>query len=173
MFMVFILTGKTAFLILRKRACLLYAAVPAGEPLEAHESWSASCAEPASCFAVVFRLRLAVSCPAWVAVARQQGFVLAGCHEQVTSSSDLSLSFLDLVLFRLSRRAENGKNAGKNNEGDSKVLLSVKCWGCWRAYGQHTVHCSVLWVLLALLRMHKSQSRKNQAGLTQLSMLNL
>lgn len=38
MFMVFILTGKTAFLILRKRACLLYAAVPAGEPLEAHES---------------------------------------------------------------------------------------------------------------------------------------
>lgn len=60
-FMVFILSGKAAFLILQECVCLVYAAVPSGELLEASENWVVSPFQITSCFVTVSQLWLAIS----------------------------------------------------------------------------------------------------------------
>lgn len=116
-FMVFILTGKPEFLILQKCVCLLYAAAPSGELLEASENWVVSPSQITSRFVMVSRLWLAVSdlhgehfWHTCAIVVRQPGIVLAECQERVTSKFDLSLNFSDFVLLGLNRHGENEKN---------------------------------------------------------------
>lgn len=94
-FMVLILTGKPAFLILQKCVCLLYAAVPS-ELLEASEDWVVSPSQITSYFVMVSRLWLAISYlhgeRCWhtcAVVVRQPGIVLVERQEQVTSKLDL------------------------------------------------------------------------------------
>lgn len=129
-FIVFILTGKPAFLILQECVCLLYAAVPSGELLEASENWVVSPSQITSRFVTVSRLWLAISDPHSVLMMslcsrrRQPKPMLAECREWITSKFDLSVLAWCYLGSRDMSRME--KVLMENSPHNSMVLLSVR-----------------------------------------------
>lgn len=113
-FMVFILTGKPAFLILQECVCLLYAAVPSGELLEASENWVVSPSQITSRFVTVSRLWLAISDPHSVLMmslcSRSEAAQTHACGMPGVNNFKIWPQCSGLVLFRFKRHVENGKS---------------------------------------------------------------
>lgn len=97
-----------------KNVCLLYAAVPSGELLEAYENWVVSPSQITSRFVTVSRLWLAISDLHSVLMMSlcscSEAAQTHDCRVPGVNNFKIWPQCSGLVLFRFKRHVENGKN---------------------------------------------------------------